>query len=570
MLMHMKGHNAKSPCRMCSIVGVVGPNDSRTNYVPLNRAWIDEDDRIRVYDPTNLPMRTHDNLLAQAAEVQAAPTNAQAERLAQQYGIKEIPALSFLDSLIFPTSFPYDFMHLIWENLVKNLVLHWTGQFKGLDDGSENYTIEKAIWEAIGAETAVSGATIPSTFGARVPDVANDKTTINAEMWSFWTMYLGPVLLRKRLSRKFYDHFILLVKLLNKCLQFEITTEEVNEIRQGFVEWVQKYEKYYYQYSPERVSACPLTIHALLHIADSIETMGPVWCYWAFPMERYCGSLQPAIRSRRFPYRSLDRYVLETAQLMQIKLRYDVIEELKLGPSKVNPPQGSSELFSTPDYLLCPPKAQSPDGHLSAGLVTSICAALVTRLNTEHTPGQKKKRIPIGVVRQHFKSAHVEIWGCVRQVDSEEGETIRASCVGGIAQEDSRDATFIRYQAYVDLHARMNNRRQKLVLQDFYGQLERIIVVRFTEQAAYQALKLTSGEEICLAAIRTCKLDKKQPLRDIGMDMHFYSGFGALDVIGIESIQSLMGRVRDRNKAGWALLDRSGTLRRTLYTDSDD
>ncbi|KAF5367732.1 hypothetical protein D9758_009908 [Tetrapyrgos nigripes] len=127
------------------------------------------------------------------------------------------------------------------------------------------------------------------------------------------------------------------------------------------------------------------------------------------------------------------------------------------------------------DFILCPPKAPSLQTHLSAGLTTSICAALVTQFNTEpHVPGQKKKKIPIGVVREHFRSARVEVWGCFHQVDSEEGETIRASCVGGTAQEDSRDTTFIRvkYEAYIDIHARMVNRREKLILREFYSQLE--------------------------------------------------------------------------------------------------
>ena len=90
----------------------------------------------------------------------------------------------------------------------------------------------------------------------------------------------------------------------------------------------------YYQHDLGRISACPVTIHALLHIADSIKATGPVWCYWAFPMERYCGSLQPAIRSRRFPYASIDRYVIEDAQVTQIKLIYNVSEELALCPPK--------------------------------------------------------------------------------------------------------------------------------------------------------------------------------------------------------------------------------------------
>ena len=66
----------------------------------------------------------HTQLLEQANEVQGALTNAEAERLVKQYGIKGLPLLSCLLSLEFLTLFPYDFMHLIWENLVKNLVLH--------------------------------------------------------------------------------------------------------------------------------------------------------------------------------------------------------------------------------------------------------------------------------------------------------------------------------------------------------------------------------------------------------------------------------------------------------------
>jgi hypothetical protein len=106
-----------------------------------------------------------------------------------------MPVLSYLPTLGFPTSFPYNFMHLIWENLVKNLIFHWTGEFKGLNTGAENYEFLKLIWEAIGEATAASGSTIPNMFGTHVPNIATHKTQYTAEMWSFWTLYLSPVLL---------------------------------------------------------------------------------------------------------------------------------------------------------------------------------------------------------------------------------------------------------------------------------------------------------------------------------------------------------------------------------------
>lgn len=136
-------------------------------------------------------------------------------------------------------------MHLIWENLVKNLVLHWTGDFKGLDSGVELYELPKAIWEVIGESTAASGLTIPSAYGSRVPNIATNRSYCSAEMWSFWTLYIGPVLLRQCFqNQKYYKHFIRLVWLLNICLQFDITDDEIQEIRSGFIQWVRDYERY--------------------------------------------------------------------------------------------------------------------------------------------------------------------------------------------------------------------------------------------------------------------------------------------------------------------------------------
>ena len=58
-------------------------------------------------------------------------------------------------------------------------------------------------------------------------------------------------------------------------------------------------------------------------------------------MERYCGTLRPGIRSLRHPWASLDRYVLEIAQLTQIKALYGVTKELSLEGDEETDMQGS-------------------------------------------------------------------------------------------------------------------------------------------------------------------------------------------------------------------------------------
>jgi hypothetical protein len=90
----------------------------------------------------------------------------------------------------------------------------------------------------------------------------------------------------------------------------------------------------YYENDPAQLSACPLTIHGLLHIAWGIKVAGPVWTYWVFAMERHCNNLLQSVKSRCHPYACIASFVTATAQLHQIRLLYDLEEELFLGPEK--------------------------------------------------------------------------------------------------------------------------------------------------------------------------------------------------------------------------------------------
>ncbi|PBK79794.1 hypothetical protein ARMGADRAFT_1049109 [Armillaria gallica] len=201
-------------------------------------------------------------------------------------------------------------MHLIWENLIKNLILLWTGEFKGLDEGTSCYAIGKA--------TAMSGSTIPSAYGSRVPNVSMDCSNMSAEMWSFWTLYLGPVLLQHRFKDvKYFKHFVHLAALLNLCLQFEINMAEIRLVQEGFISWVKDYEQ-----------------------------------QW-------------------------DWFVLESAQLTQLQTLYKLHNELALRPPHRGKILGSFQNEFYPTCILLPPRSPiRPDEKL---LSASVSLALKTR-----------------------------------------------------------------------------------------------------------------------------------------------------------------------------------------------
>ncbi|THU85148.1 hypothetical protein K435DRAFT_686141 [Dendrothele bispora CBS 962.96] len=248
MLMRMKGHNGYRPCRMCNITGVIPPG-GRVYYVPLDRSMHpsvtsnSNNSIIKKYHPLNLPLRTPSEFSQHSFEVQSANSIHQSDELSRIYGIKGVSAFSQLSSISFPRSFPHDFMHMVFENNLENLILHWTGRFKDLGAGMRSYEFKKGVWDAIGAATSASGSTIPSCFGPNPPDVANNKQATTADSWCFWLLYIGPVVLREQLPEEEFTHFLQFSKLVELCLQFKYTCEEVRKIRYGFANWVYKYEE---------------------------------------------------------------------------------------------------------------------------------------------------------------------------------------------------------------------------------------------------------------------------------------------------------------------------------------
>ena len=250
MVMHMKGHNGLFPCRMCTIRGIRIPNSRNPiHYVPLDRTQHPDVQAsltaIKAYDAAALPLHSHTQFMADAWKVQFASTGADAERFAKESGIKGIPLLSALHSLSFPISFPYDFMHLMFENVIKNLISLWSGKCKDLDTGAEDYEFEAAIWSLIGSASEETGSFIPYVFGPRPPNVDSDKISWTADTRSFWIQYVAPVLLKGRFKHeKYYRHFHLLVRLIRKCLAWEASTADIDDIRAGFIQWVKEYESY--------------------------------------------------------------------------------------------------------------------------------------------------------------------------------------------------------------------------------------------------------------------------------------------------------------------------------------
>ncbi|KAJ4494886.1 hypothetical protein C8J55DRAFT_414995, partial [Lentinula edodes] len=291
------------------------------------------------------------------------------------------------------------------------------------------------------------------------------------------------------------------------------------------------------------VSACPLTIHGLLHIPDALEEIGPVWTHWAFPTERYCGHLQPAIKSRRHPFVAIDNYIVLQAQLSQIKLIYGVEDDLSLKPPRSLLP---AKHFAHPDYpyciLLTP---QRPSSSVPNSIIEKILISFATRFSTNKT-----------TIRKYLLKDSITQWAKVRRLHG--GDDMTASCLA-LFTEDRRDATFVRVRTFLLMSMSFANYTFTPIYEkcSFYGQLKHILVVGLS---AAEELGLLSETTFILAAIERCTI---QGTSISGAP--YYERMGTLEVVDMSVIQCLVGRVMAMDGRQTSIIDRTNTLQSSYY-----
>jgi len=177
------------------------------------------------WDPLQLPLWTHEDWQHVTSMLDGCKTNVACEKKAKHHGIKGMPALQRVASINYACGIPWDFMHLLFLNVIKNLFQLWSGSFKGLTvDNNDNFVIPKKVWKKIGNEMENATKTIPSAFIRRLDNIFKDKGEMTAEGWGFWFIYLFLHLLWGRFpDDKYFDHALQLIDIIKTSLQYMIS-----------------------------------------------------------------------------------------------------------------------------------------------------------------------------------------------------------------------------------------------------------------------------------------------------------------------------------------------------------
>lgn len=244
-VLYLKGHNGIRPCRCCMIMSSNDADSGVTHYYPAHVMPVKANQRLKFWDPSNLDARTHELTLKMLEAINAQSTKTASERLMMVFGITGTSFIFRMPGMDLPRSTPYDSMHMI-INIVTMFMDIGEGDFGGIDHSREAYVIPNKTWKTIAKELKACSRTIPSKFVRSMPDLLTERSSFTAESWTFWMMYLAPILLVNRLPEPYYSHFVRFGEIWKLALQLTITTKEIKKLEDMIIEWVFEYERYAY------------------------------------------------------------------------------------------------------------------------------------------------------------------------------------------------------------------------------------------------------------------------------------------------------------------------------------
>ncbi|CAN7948327.1 unnamed protein product, partial [Ixodes hexagonus] len=118
-------------------------------------------------------------------------------------------------------------------------------------------------------------------------------------------LYVGPVVLRKLLSKPEYEHFLVLHAAIRILARPGLCTQQNAYAAQLLQYFVDKFEDIYG--SDQMV----YNVHALSHLAQECLTHGPLDNFSAFPFESFLGKLKQLLRTKNRPLAQVSRRLSE-------------------------------------------------------------------------------------------------------------------------------------------------------------------------------------------------------------------------------------------------------------------
>jgi hypothetical protein len=139
-------------------------------------------------------------------------------------------------------------MHALFENIMKGFLKVWKppdSKGKGPNGSTlpdEPFVLSKDDWKAMAEQIASSNSKVPSTMASRIHDLDN-RGFWTAESYSYFAMFLGPIVLKDRLADEYYNNFLRFSYLVRTLTVLEIPLDSLDELEREIGQWVMEFER---------------------------------------------------------------------------------------------------------------------------------------------------------------------------------------------------------------------------------------------------------------------------------------------------------------------------------------
>lgn len=206
--------------------------------------------------------------------------------------ITEIPNFGLV------TNFPLDYMHLICLGVVKKLLLNlWCC-------GKPPYRLSSVQMNHISESLLSQKDNVPIEF-CRKPRSLKDLKRWKATEFRFFLLYIGPVILKPILKKKYYLNFMALHVATTILSNPKLDVAKMNYAHSLMIYFVKTFSLLY---GAENISH---NVHNLLHLANDVRTYGCLDKFSAFPFENYMQFLKKVVRKSDKPIQQVVRRFTE-------------------------------------------------------------------------------------------------------------------------------------------------------------------------------------------------------------------------------------------------------------------
>ncbi|XP_050431049.1 uncharacterized protein LOC126839684 [Adelges cooleyi] len=181
-----------------------------------------------------------------------------------------------------------EYMHDVCLGVMKRLISFWKKGKKSVRLINDNVTNE------ISSELEHLKSYFPKEFN-RLPRSLEELEYWKAVEFRSFLLYSGPIVLKGKLQKTFYKHFMLLhcaIRLLvsnETCITYNELANTL--LRQFVIEYAERYGEEYITYN----------VHGLIHVSHFVKIHGSLDTFSAFKFENYLQNIKNTLKNARFP-----------------------------------------------------------------------------------------------------------------------------------------------------------------------------------------------------------------------------------------------------------------------------